>query len=306
MLNAQHPSSGLFVHCVFLAAYTKENTWQFFCNVLLCPVILICLCRKTFFPPIWKCLLFTQLHIYLISSSYGVCVATSNASSMLLDCSQKFSGSSCPQAHVHLREDFWALTVHSSPWVLLFVDNHLCLTAACWPIGRMWKDSADESIWSINKGQKRNIRCLKGLCFVTEPSHQEWDSEILVVSHASVLRWPRGLRRFAVEEVQAAVWVTPSGNKLANIIHWELYLSASLCLMCSSPLGSFWLNILYFFYRKLLTKDAINSGESPTSTACYAQRWIMGSLLCPRELRKHFLKGVSNWVACLWRKRKGK
>lgn len=211
---------------------------------------------------------------------------------MPLGFSQKLSVSSCPQApEVHLREDCWALTVHSSPWVLLFVDNHLCLTAACWPIGRMWKDSADESIWSINKGQKRNIRCLKGLCFVTEPSHQEWDSKTLVVSHASVLRWPRGLSRIAVEEVQAAVWVTASGNKLANIIHWEIYLAALLCLMCSFPLGGFWLNILYFLYWKLLTKDAINSRESPTSTARYAQWWILGSLLCPRELRNTSWRG---------------
>lgn len=145
---------------------------------------------KDLFFPLFEnvcCLPSFTYHNYLISTCYGVCVATSDAFSMPLDCSQKFFGSSCPQAQeVHLRKDFWALTVHSSPWVLLFVGNHLCLTAACQPIGQMWKDSADKSIWPINKGQKRNIRCLKGLCFVTEPLHQEWDSETLLwVMHPS-------------------------------------------------------------------------------------------------------------------------
>lgn len=67
-----------------------------------------------------------------------------------------------------------------------------CCLLASWPSVRCGRA---QLVLSRNKWQKGSSRCLKGSCFATEPAHQEQGSEILIMSHASVLRWPWELQQ---------------------------------------------------------------------------------------------------------------
>ena len=185
-----------FFSIVFSWAHPQKEILIFLCCENMCcdphtPQFTDC------FFHIWKSLSFIQLLIPKLCYLYFLGGLSSQTLWLFIppNCSQssrQFSISSCPQAEVHLRVDFWTLAVGWCPWVLIFAGNHLCLTAACWPTGH--KSDVEGLCWheSPIKKQKGSSRCL---CFVMEPSHQKRDSEALVMSHAPVWTWPQGLQQ---------------------------------------------------------------------------------------------------------------